>query len=105
MTLTSLVQFRDELTRLTQPDAAAVQAARARDAVLTKPPGALGRLEELAIWLAGWQGLAKPGRNEIRDADRDREPERAEPRAGGILECEPCLPGLLAQCLRCFQST
>jgi len=32
----------------------------ARDAVLTKPPGALGRLEEVAIWLAGWQGTARP---------------------------------------------
>jgi nicotinate-nucleotide--dimethylbenzimidazole phosphoribosyltransferase len=28
--------------------------------VLTKPPGALGQLEEIAIWLAGWQGTAKP---------------------------------------------
>ena len=27
---------------------------------LTKPPGALGRLEELALWLAAWQGRALP---------------------------------------------
>ncbi|MEH2495173.1 nicotinate-nucleotide--dimethylbenzimidazole phosphoribosyltransferase [Bradyrhizobium sp. AZCC 1678] len=27
---------------------------------LTKPPGSLGRLEELAIWLAQWQGREKP---------------------------------------------
>ncbi|MFM7335597.1 MAG: nicotinate-nucleotide--dimethylbenzimidazole phosphoribosyltransferase, partial [Tabrizicola sp.] len=27
---------------------------------LTKPPGALGRLEKLAIWMAGWQGTDKP---------------------------------------------
>ena len=35
------------------PDAAAEAAARERQAQLTKPPGALGRLEELACWLAG----------------------------------------------------
>ena len=60
MTLTSLTQFHLELSRLTQPDAAALQAAEARNGVLTKPPGALGRLEALAIWLAGWQGVPKP---------------------------------------------
>jgi len=38
------------------PDADAVTQARAREATLTKPPGALGRLEELAHWLAAWQG-------------------------------------------------
>jgi nicotinate-nucleotide--dimethylbenzimidazole phosphoribosyltransferase len=35
-------------------------AARARDAQLTKPPGALGRLEGLVEWLAAWQGRASP---------------------------------------------
>ncbi|MGI9380713.1 MAG: nicotinate-nucleotide--dimethylbenzimidazole phosphoribosyltransferase [Methyloligellaceae bacterium] len=29
--------------------------ARRRQKNLTKPPGSLGRLEELAVWLAGWQ--------------------------------------------------
>lgn len=57
---TSLDQFRDLLTRLPQADSAAVQAAAARNAVLTKPPGALGRLEDLAIWFAGWQGTDRP---------------------------------------------
>jgi nicotinate-nucleotide--dimethylbenzimidazole phosphoribosyltransferase len=38
------------------PDEAAIVAARARQAELTKPAGALGRLEEIAVWLAGWQG-------------------------------------------------
>ena len=33
----------------------AVAKAVARDAQLTKPAGALGRLEELALWLARWQ--------------------------------------------------
>lgn len=34
--------------------------AKARNDVLTKPPGALGRLEDLAIWYAGWRGQAAP---------------------------------------------
>ncbi|MBU3030225.1 nicotinate-nucleotide--dimethylbenzimidazole phosphoribosyltransferase [Paracoccus marinaquae] len=39
-------------------DETAAQAARARQDSLTKPPGSLGRLEELAVFLAGWQGGA-----------------------------------------------
>lgn len=35
------------------PDATAESAARARQSQLTKPPGSLGRLEDLACWLAG----------------------------------------------------
>ncbi|WP_250287071.1 MULTISPECIES: nicotinate-nucleotide--dimethylbenzimidazole phosphoribosyltransferase [unclassified Frankia] len=35
-------------------------AARQRQAVLTKPPGALGRLEEISVWLAGVQGACPP---------------------------------------------
>lgn len=42
------------------PAETAVAAARARDATLTKPPGALGRLEEIALWLAAWQDRAPP---------------------------------------------
>ncbi len=34
--------------------------AAQRQQNLTKPPGSLGRLEELAIWLAQWQGRAQP---------------------------------------------
>src|SRR5882724_2935636 len=36
------------------------EAAALRQQNLTKPPGSLGRLEELAIWLARWQGRALP---------------------------------------------
>lgn len=42
------------------PDSAALDSAIARQAVLTKPPGALGRLEELAIRLATLQGSNRP---------------------------------------------
>ncbi len=41
-------------------DAAAGAAAAARQAELVKPPGALGRLEELAIWLAACTGAERP---------------------------------------------
>jgi len=42
------------------PSEAARDAARAREATLTKPPGALGRLEEITEWLAAWQGRHPP---------------------------------------------
>lgn len=41
-------------------DADMEPAARARQACLTKPPGSLGRLEDLAVWLAAAQGTATP---------------------------------------------
>ncbi|MFN3721788.1 MAG: nicotinate-nucleotide--dimethylbenzimidazole phosphoribosyltransferase [Paracoccaceae bacterium] len=57
---TTLDSFRTLLIRQPAPDAEACAAALARNGQLTKPPGALGRLEDLAIWLAGWQGREKP---------------------------------------------
>ena len=56
----SLSSFRSLLQGLPGPDPVAREAAAARDAVLTKPPGALGRAEEIALWAAGWQGSARP---------------------------------------------
>ncbi len=41
-------------------DRAAQGAAEARNGQLTKPPGALGRLEDMAIWYAGWRGDPRP---------------------------------------------
>jgi len=41
-------------------DAAAATAVRERQAQLTKPAGSLGRLEDLAAWLARWQRQAMP---------------------------------------------
>ena len=41
-------------------DEAAMDQARARQDMLTKPPGSLGRLEELSIQLAGIQGKSIP---------------------------------------------
>lgn len=41
-------------------DADAAESALVRQGTLTKPPGSLGRLEELAVWLALWQGRSIP---------------------------------------------
>ena len=38
----------------------AAAAVRERQAILTKPPGSLGRLEDLAEWLARWQTRPMP---------------------------------------------
>jgi nicotinate-nucleotide--dimethylbenzimidazole phosphoribosyltransferase len=38
----------------------AAAAVRARQAILTKPPGSLGRLEEMVAWLATWQHRPPP---------------------------------------------
>ena len=56
----SLAEIRALFARLPEADEEAAAAAAARQAVLTKPPGSLGRLEELAEWLAAWQGRHPP---------------------------------------------
>lgn len=48
--------FRD----LPGPDSEAEARAKDREPRLTKPRGALGRLEELSAWLAAWQGRHPP---------------------------------------------
>jgi len=48
--------IRNLLRTMPGPDTAAAQRVTERDAQLTKPPGALGRLEEIAEWLAMWTG-------------------------------------------------
>ena len=52
--------IRALLAAMPEADAEAVAAVRARDSQLTKPPGALGRLEEIVEWLAAWQQRALP---------------------------------------------
>jgi nicotinate-nucleotide--dimethylbenzimidazole phosphoribosyltransferase len=58
--LNDLNTFRDALTSAPGPDMAAADGAAERNGQLTKPPGALGRLEDLAIWYAAWRGDARP---------------------------------------------
>lgn len=58
--LTSLDDVRNLLSALPGPDEAAAANAAAREPQLTKPQGSLGRLEELSLWLATWQGAHPP---------------------------------------------
>ena len=55
-----LDEIRGLLAHLPGPDLDAGTAAALRERQLTKPAGALGRLEELAGWLATWQGRHPP---------------------------------------------
>ena len=48
--------IRALLAAMPGPDTGAAQLVAERDAQLTKPPGALGKLEDLAQWLAMWSG-------------------------------------------------
>jgi nicotinate-nucleotide--dimethylbenzimidazole phosphoribosyltransferase len=56
----SFDEIRRLIPELPGEDREAADAARARQARLIKPAGALGRLEDLAVWLAGWQGRHPP---------------------------------------------
>lgn len=56
----TLDEFAQTLGGAPGPDETATRAAVERNGQLTKPPGALGRLEDLAIWYAGWRGQAAP---------------------------------------------
>ena len=58
------VQTFDDIRALIRkfpgPDDGAAGLAIAREPQLTKPPGSLGRLENIAAWLAAWQGRHPP---------------------------------------------
>jgi nicotinate-nucleotide--dimethylbenzimidazole phosphoribosyltransferase len=56
----SLDEIREVLAHLPGPDEEAAAKAAAREGQLTKPPGALARLEELTEWLCRWQGRHPP---------------------------------------------
>ncbi len=60
---TNLKDFAAITDAFPSSDQTAEAGAKARNDVLTKPPGALGRLEDLAIWYAGWRGQAAPTLN------------------------------------------
>jgi nicotinate-nucleotide--dimethylbenzimidazole phosphoribosyltransferase len=60
ITASSLSEIRQILSRLPGPDENAGAKAAAREAQLTKPPGALARLETLTEWMARWQGRHPP---------------------------------------------
>jgi nicotinate-nucleotide--dimethylbenzimidazole phosphoribosyltransferase len=52
--------IRDLIQRLPKADDDAAELCRARDRNLTKPQGALGRLEAIAEWVCAWQGRYPP---------------------------------------------
>jgi nicotinate-nucleotide--dimethylbenzimidazole phosphoribosyltransferase len=58
--------IRQMLGDLAPVDDAAAAEARARDAQLTKPAGSLGRLEDIAAWMAAWQGRHPPRAEALR---------------------------------------
>ncbi|OUJ15600.1 nicotinate-nucleotide--dimethylbenzimidazole phosphoribosyltransferase [Acetobacter sp. DsW_063] len=51
----TIAALRDAATSLWRGDANAEAQAAARDRILTKPPGSLGRLERIAQWHARWR--------------------------------------------------
>ena len=58
--ISSLDDVRQVLADLPGPDLEAAAAAQAHEPLLTKPPGSLGRLEQLSAWTATWQGRYPP---------------------------------------------
>ena len=56
----SLAEFRALLSAAPSLDTEAKAGAEERNGQLTKPPGALGRLEDLAIWYAAWRANPRP---------------------------------------------
>ena len=59
-------ELRDHLTDLPHADVAARAAAKARNDQLTKPQGALGRLEDSIQWLAAWQAREIPRLDKVQ---------------------------------------
>jgi len=56
----SIDELRGICAELPDGDAASAAAVAQREAQLTKPPGSLGRLEQLVAWLARWQRRNPP---------------------------------------------
>lgn len=52
--------FRDLISQLPEASEFACESVREREAQLSKPLGSLGRMEDIAEWLAAWSGKAKP---------------------------------------------
>ncbi|WP_431016534.1 nicotinate-nucleotide--dimethylbenzimidazole phosphoribosyltransferase [Bradyrhizobium pachyrhizi] len=65
MQFSTLDDIRGFCRDLPQGDEASAAAAAQRQQNLTKPPGSLGRLEEVAIWLARWQRRELPRLDQV----------------------------------------
>ena len=66
MSFASLDEIRAFCHDLPHGNTQAAAAATERQSQLTKPPGSLGRLEELAAWLATWQGRERPRLDKVK---------------------------------------
>ena len=64
----TLAEMRDLVRHLPGPDLESGTAARLREKALTKPPGSLGRLEDIAYWVACWQQRHPPEMRHARVA-------------------------------------
>lgn len=60
MHITEFDAIRKQIRTLPAADHTSVQQAKRHQKQLTKPEGALGALEDVAVWLAGWQKREKP---------------------------------------------
>lgn len=56
----SSATLREELATMPDRDEASADAAAERAASVLRPAGALAQLDELAVWVAGWQGSGRP---------------------------------------------
>ena len=56
----TLSEFSALLSNAPEPNNSVLKLAQERNSQLTKPKGALGRLEDLALWYAAWRGDSKP---------------------------------------------
>ena len=66
--IASFDEVRLLIDELPGPDYDSQSAAVEREAKLTKPEGALGKLEQIVVWLAAWQGEYPPKINHPRTA-------------------------------------
>jgi len=64
--ISTLRELKELLQFLPGLDAQTQALARARQVELTKPPGSLGRLEDLAVWLCAWQSRERPRLDKIQ---------------------------------------
>lgn len=64
----TIAAFDAALGALPAPNTAAIDGALARQATLTKPAGSLGKLEDIAAFMAGWQGTPRPQAERVRAA-------------------------------------
>ncbi len=64
--ISKLKDIHDLIGFLPERDEETETLARLRQGELTKPPGSLGRLEKLAIWLSAWQSREQPRLDKIQ---------------------------------------